>query len=81
MRLRPPVPLLRVRGLVGLVGVLAMLACSSGEQSAPASQPNLILLSIDTLRADHVGAYGYSRPTTPAIEASMTPAQTWWAIR
>ena len=30
---------------------------------------NLILVSIDTLRADHVGVYGYSKPTTPAIDA------------
>jgi arylsulfatase A-like enzyme len=38
----------------------------------PASVPaplNVVLISIDALRADHVGAYGYSRPTTPAIDA------------
>lgn len=29
----------------------------------------LILISIDCLRADHVGAYGYSRPTTPNLDA------------
>lgn len=31
--------------------------------------PTIVLVSIDCLRADHVGAYGYSRPTTPAIDA------------
>jgi choline-sulfatase len=30
---------------------------------------NVILITIDTLRADHVGAYGYQRPTTPALDA------------
>jgi arylsulfatase A-like enzyme len=30
---------------------------------------DLILLSVDALRADHVSAYGYARPTTPAIDA------------
>jgi hypothetical protein len=30
---------------------------------------NIFLVTIDTLRADHVGAYGYRRPTTPAIDA------------
>ncbi|MBI5506752.1 MAG: sulfatase [Deltaproteobacteria bacterium] len=30
---------------------------------------NVVLISIDTLRADHVGTYGYSRPTTPNIDA------------
>jgi arylsulfatase A-like enzyme len=32
------------------------------------SRRNLILISIDTLRADHLGSYGYPRPTTPAID-------------
>ena len=34
-----------------------------------AARPNIILLSIDTLRADRVGAYGYNRPTTPFIDS------------
>jgi len=29
---------------------------------------NLLLLSVDTLRADHLGAYGYGPPTSPAID-------------
>ncbi len=29
----------------------------------------LLLVSIDTLRRDHVGAYGYPRPTTPTLDA------------
>ncbi|MGE4608888.1 MAG: sulfatase [Myxococcota bacterium] len=28
-----------------------------------------MLISIDTLRADHLGLYGYSRPTSPGIDA------------
>jgi arylsulfatase A-like enzyme len=32
-------------------------------------RPNLVLISIDCLRADHVSAYGYFRPTTPNIDA------------
>ena len=31
--------------------------------------PNLVLISVDCLRADHVGAYGYERDTTPNIDA------------
>lgn len=30
--------------------------------------PNLILISIDTLRADRVGAYGYDGDTTPVLD-------------
>ena len=32
-------------------------------------QPNLILLTIDATRADHMGFMGYSRPTTPNLDA------------
>lgn len=36
---------------------------------APASGgPNLLFVVVDTLRADHCSLYGYSRPTTPALE-------------
>lgn len=31
-------------------------------------KPNVILISIDTLRADHLSCYGYSKPTTPNID-------------
>ena len=30
---------------------------------------DVVLVSIDALRADHVGAYGYARPTTPHLDA------------
>ena len=39
--------------------------------TAPADRPqgpNLIVISIDCLRADHVGLYGYDKPTTPSID-------------
>ncbi len=37
--------------------------------SFPASQWNLLLLTIDTLRADHLGCYGYERNTSPALDS------------
>lgn len=36
--------------------------------AAPGSARNLILISIDTLRADRMSIYGYVRPTTPRLE-------------
>lgn len=36
--------------------------------SNPGSAKNLILVSIDTLRADRMSIYGYGRPTTPRLE-------------
>ncbi len=40
------------------------LACGGSDER----RPNLLLVSIDTLRADHVSSYGYERATTPAID-------------
>lgn len=34
-----------------------------------ASRPDILLITVDTLRADHLGAYGYFRETSPAIDA------------
>jgi arylsulfatase A-like enzyme len=31
--------------------------------------PNVVFVTIDTLRADHLGCYGYPRPTSPFIDA------------
>jgi len=39
------------------------------DQTRPASQTNLLLISLDTTRADHVGCYGYAEETTPSIDA------------
>lgn len=30
--------------------------------------PNLVVIVVDTLRADHLGCYGYGRPTSPNID-------------
>lgn len=31
--------------------------------------PNILVIAIDSLRADHLGCYGYGRPTSPAMDA------------
>jgi len=36
-----------------------------GEGNRP---PNIILITLDTLRADHLGIYGYDKKTTPNID-------------
>lgn len=38
------------------------------KERPAARHANLILVSIDTLRADHLGCHGYSRPTSPALD-------------
>jgi len=41
-----------------------LLACEPG-----AKRPNLLFVSIDTLRADHLGFEGWPRPTSPNLDA------------
>ncbi len=54
-------------------------ALDDGAKAVPTAAPTLgphldfrgrdiLLVSVDALRADHVGAYGYRRPTTPRID-------------
>jgi len=46
--------------------ILAACLLFVGTASAA---PNVVLLSVDTLRADRLGAYGYDRPTSPNLDA------------
>jgi arylsulfatase A-like enzyme len=34
----------------------------------PSRRPNVLLISLDTLRADRLGCYGYPRPTSPFLD-------------
>jgi hypothetical protein len=36
--------------------------------AAPAGAPNVVLIMVDTLRADHLSCYGYTGGTTPRID-------------
>jgi arylsulfatase A-like enzyme len=37
--------------------------------AASKSSPNVLVILVDTLRADHLSLYGYARPTSPHIDA------------
>ncbi len=58
-----------VSGLVFyLVGRPNRLASVHATSAQPAPNPNIVLIILDTVRADHLSAYGYPRPTTPNLE-------------
>jgi arylsulfatase A-like enzyme len=59
----------RALPLLLLVAVALSLAACKAPTPATRQSLNVILISIDSLRADHVGAYGYGKPTTPAFDA------------
>ncbi|MEE2678687.1 MAG: sulfatase [Myxococcota bacterium] len=52
---------------------VAVFGCSDSPQQVSAPDVSrfrgVVLLCLDTLRADHLGAYGYPRETSPAIDA------------
>ena len=51
-------------------GLLAANPATRAAGDAPlAAARGCILISIDTLRSDHLGAYGYGMPTSPEIDA------------
>ncbi len=50
----------------GLVGALPILDCDAAVDTPRA---NVILVTIDTVRADHLSCYGHPRRTSPHIDA------------
>ena len=65
--------------VVAVIGSAVTLRTSRTAPEAEAPVPSapvrydcegcsVLLISIDTLRADHLGCYGYERPTSPSID-------------
>lgn len=60
------------RALLVAGAAAGLLCCSpAGPDSLAGRYPdhNVVLISVDTLRADHLGAYGYARSTSPTLDA------------
>src|SRR5258708_28145818 len=49
--------------------LIALSAASAAAQTPEKSAPNVVLITIDTLRADHLGCYGYRQIKTPNIDS------------
>lgn len=70
----------------GTTGALAVIASSTAsitalsQSGAPdgrqvaTDRPNIVLIVLDTVRADHLSVYGYARDTTPNLAALATDA-------
>src|SRR5258706_7893811 len=48
--------------------LIALNAAQAVAQTPEKSVPNVVLITIDTLRADHLGCYGYQQIKTPNID-------------
>jgi arylsulfatase A-like enzyme len=58
--------LLQAGGILGMDQIRRWRA--EGRPEPPAGSPNVLLIVLDTVRADHLSLYGYPRPTTPNLE-------------
>ena len=75
---------LRMKKTIVLMVTLIFAGCGITNSE----KPNIILIIIDTLRADHLGCYGYHRDTSPVLDSlaeagvlySQCQAQAPWTL-
>jgi arylsulfatase A-like enzyme len=61
----------RAAAAIALPAVLAALLAGAAPLQEPARAPrfpNVLIVTVDALRADRLSAYGYRRPTTPNLD-------------
>ena len=75
----------KVAGVLAIsFGVLVPTAEVRGNAPAPTAQtvqtaqrPNILLVVLDTVRADHMSAFGYSRSNTPRLQSFANESTTY----
>ena len=55
--------------VIALLGLAPSLKAAPADPSGRGEGPNILLITLDTTRADRIGAYGWSRGRTPNIDA------------
>ena len=70
--------------LLSLVALSLVAVRSDGlEKADEDAEYNLLFVSIDTLRADHLSSYGYARETSPNLDALAARSQRFenaWSV-
>lgn len=66
-----PLPVVRLRLVVIAVLVAAAVFPPSAAGASDPPGPSILLVTVDTLRRDRLGAYGYELPTSPRIDALL----------
>ena len=54
-----------IRDALSMICIAVSLVATGVFQASP---PNVLLITLDTVRADHIGAYGYTKGATPTID-------------
>jgi arylsulfatase A-like enzyme len=60
--------------------LVVLAACGEQATAGPPSRPHVFVYLVDALRADHLGCYGYPRPTSPAVDAFAKDATVFHAV-
>lgn len=55
-------------GIMAAIAILSAASLSCGREGGGGEGINVLLISIDSLRPDHLGCYGYKRDTSPNID-------------
>jgi arylsulfatase A-like enzyme len=63
---------------LGLLSLACLLAVGSCAESPP---PDVVVIVLDTVRVDHLSCYGYSRRTTPNLDALAAGADRYTLAR
>ncbi len=63
--------------LLGILGLYLLPVAlgphgALGARGTSSPSPNIVLITLDTVRADHLSTYGYTRPTTPNLDRLAT---------
>jgi len=71
---------IRVQGRALATGFLVLVLGGVGagcapERPRPSNAPNILIITLDTVRADHVSCYGYPRETTPNLDRLAAEGQ------
>lgn len=51
-----------------VMAALTLAGCAEPEREPAPLRPNVLLVTIETLRSDHLSSYGYERRTTPNLD-------------
>lgn len=57
-----------MRTVVMTAAVAAIAVAAGGPVHSQRRAPNVLLVTLDTVRADHIGAYGYTKGATPTLD-------------
>jgi arylsulfatase A-like enzyme len=61
----------------GMLWLLSPATVQAVTPAAASRRPSIVLITLDTTRADHLSAYGYPRPTTPRLQTFASRATVY----